>query len=96
MKSGRSGLGHDTEIYRKRNAASAARVLSLQKRQKIEENRRQNFRERQRTTLTERKFERDLYKSQKACEQLDAQKVLSLELLVMFFEVERCVITACS
>ena len=78
MKSGRSGLGHDTELYRKRTAVSAARILSVQKRQKLEENRQLDFRERQRTAFVEKRAERDLYKSQKVCEQLDAQKVANV------------------
>ena len=83
VKAGRSGLGHDTELYRKRTAASAARVLTVQKRQKLEENRRQDFRERQRTTFAEKRAERDLYKSQKVCEQLDAQKVMSVLCIIL-------------
>ena len=75
---GRSGLGHDTELYRKRTAVSAARVLSVQKRQKLEEHRQLDFRERQRTVFAEKRAERDLYKSQKVCEQLDAQKVANV------------------
>ena len=75
VKAGRSGLGHETELFRKRSAAAAARTFSLQKRQKIEENHRTNFRERQRNAFSEKRAERDLYKSQKVCEQLDSQKV---------------------
>ena len=52
--------------------------MSIQKRQKLEENRRQDFRERQRNAFAEKRAERDLYKSQKVCEQLDAQKVASV------------------
>ena len=71
-------MGHDTELYRKRTAESTARILSVQKRQKLEENRQLDFRERQRTAFAEKRAERDLYKSQKVCEQLDAQKVANV------------------
>ena len=45
------------------------------KRQKMESKHKQDFRKRLNETLAGKNVEKDLYQSQKVCEQLDSQKV---------------------
>jgi len=75
VKEGRGGLGRETELKRKQAQTVALRHMKEQKRQKVESRRKQGFLERMSNKMTDQKVDRELYKSQKVCEQLDSQIV---------------------
>ena len=73
--SGRSGLGKDLEEERKRKKRLELYALKAKRRKETEKDLRVDFKSRMRSKLNERQIFADLSKSQKACEQLDSQKV---------------------
>lgn len=75
LKVNRSGLGHEKERQRKRQANQQARVVALEKRQKVQQHQVQDYQFRKRSELTDKLDQKDLYNSQKVCHQLDEQKV---------------------
>lgn len=75
LRVGRSGLGHETESTRKRNAAIAQQKAAAVKRQKMTEQNQNIFLAKQSEKFFQRLANKDLYKSQRVCEQLDSQKV---------------------
>lgn len=74
IKLGRGGLGRDTEVKRKQEHRIEMSRNRAFKRQKMETKHKQDFMHRQNTKFAEKNVEKDLYKSQKVCEQLDSQK----------------------
>ncbi len=75
LKAGRSGLGHESHMHRKRSAIISARTFANEKKQKIAEQNARHFRSRQQERFEQRRDDIDLYKSQKVCEQLDSNQV---------------------
>ena len=71
----RGGLGRDMLLKRQREVKEALRHETAKKRVKLEQNQRDNFRRHMSGKFAERQTSSDLYKSQKACEQLDKSKV---------------------
>lgn len=71
----RGGLGHDMLLKRQREVKEVLKHEAAKKRMKIEENQRDSFRQHMSGKFAERQTASDLYKSQKACEQLDRSKV---------------------
>ncbi|GFR97938.1 G patch domain-containing protein 11-like [Elysia marginata] len=76
LKSGRSGLGRDSEMKRKATEMNQMRSIMVAKRKKIEEKLQASFRGRISERFTEKNVERDLRTAQKACLQLDQEKGL--------------------
>ena len=72
---GRGGLGRDAMLKRQLEIKEVLRSESAKKRVKVEQNQRENFRLQMSNKFVERQIKSDLYKSQKACEQLDKAKV---------------------
>lgn len=77
IKAGRGGLGQESELKRKQEKQQLVSKLASEKRMKLEERQREQFREKQRERFSSRQVEKDLFQSQKACEQLDKAKKLS-------------------
>lgn len=71
----RGGLGHDMLLKRQREVKEVLKHEAAKRRMKIEENQRDSFRQHMSGKFAERQTASDLYKSQKACEQLDRSKV---------------------
>lgn len=71
----RGGLGRDMLLKRQREMKEALKHETARKRVKIEQNQRDSFRRHMSGKFAERQASSDLYKSQKACEQLDKSKV---------------------
>lgn len=62
-------------LKRQREVKEVLKHEAVKKRMKIEENQRDSFRQHMSGKFAERQTASDLYKSQKACEQLDRSKV---------------------
>lgn len=77
IKTGRGGLGKDEELKRKREMRTQMAIKRQGKRKKMEVLTTQEFVENQRSRALAREVAGDLWKSQKACHQLDEQKNLS-------------------
>ena len=75
MCSGRGGLGREAMLKRQREIKESLRSEIAKKRVKVEQKQRENFRTHMSSKFVERQIKGDLYKSQKACEQLDKTKV---------------------
>ncbi|XP_069116546.1 G patch domain-containing protein 11-like [Argopecten irradians] len=73
LKAGRGGLGRETEAKRKKAQEVAFRAMVSHKKQKLELRQKQHFMSHLSNRFSEQQAERDLYKSQKVCEQLDSQ-----------------------
>ena len=71
----RGGLGRDMLLKRQREVKEALKHETAKKRVKLEQNQRDSFRRHMSGKFAERQTSSDLYKSQKACEQLDKSKV---------------------
>ena len=71
----RGGLGRDMLLKRQREMKESLKHETARKRVKIEQNQRDSFRRHMSGKFAERQTSSDLYKSQKACEQLDKSKV---------------------
>lgn len=76
VKADRGGLGRDVLLKRQREVKEALKHETAKKRVKIEQNQRDSFRRHMSGKFAERQTSSDLYKSQKACEQLDKSKNL--------------------
>ena len=75
VKTGRTGVGHETEKIRKR-ASQVAMSASRMKYNKImEKHHNQQYREQLRSKHQQQEIERDLFNSQRVCEQLDVEQV---------------------
>lgn len=96
----RGGLGRDMLLKRQREVKEALKHETARKRVKIEQNQRDSFRRHMSGKFAERQTSSDLYKSQKACEQLDKSKVnpcsfMSNKLLtIIIFETSSNIDTA--
>lgn len=71
----RGGLGREMLLKRQREIKETLKEESAKKRTKVEQSQRDNFRRHMSGKFAERQTASDLYKSQKACEQLDRSKV---------------------
>lgn len=76
IKTDRGGLGHEVLLKRQREIKESLKEEAAKKRIKVEQNQRENFRRHMSGKFAERQTASDLYKSQKACEQLDKSKDL--------------------
>lgn len=76
IKADRGGLGREMLLKRQREIKETLKEESAKKRKKVEQNQRDNFRRHMSGKFAERQTASDLYKSQKACEQLDRSKDL--------------------
>jgi len=76
VKADRGGLGRDMLLKRQRDMKEVLKHETARKRVKIEQNQRDSFRRHMSGKFAERQTSSDLYKSQKACEQLDKSKDL--------------------
>ena len=72
---GRGGLGRESDQKRKQTAKQERLKHMTVKRQKFETQCKQDFMSRMNKTYANKTAEKDLYKSQKVCEQLDSQMV---------------------
>lgn len=75
VKTGRGGLGAEADRKRRKEQWTAMRTARHVKRQKIETKLKHDFQQRMSSKFTDSKAERDLFKSQKVCEQLDSEMV---------------------
>jgi len=76
FRSGRSGLGEDTERKRKQEEMTKWRASMREKRLRKETEYQQDYRLQKSKMMAEKEAEYDLYKSQRVCEQLDEAQVL--------------------
>lgn len=76
IKADRGGLGREMLLKRQREVKEALKHEMAKKRMKTEEKQRDSFRRHMSGKFAERQTSSDLYKSQKACEQLDKSKDL--------------------
>ncbi|XP_019626028.1 PREDICTED: G patch domain-containing protein 11-like [Branchiostoma belcheri] len=77
VKADRTGMGLANEQKRKADEMNKMRQEMQRKRQRMEELERGDFTLRMKSRFTEREVQRDLYKSQKVCEQLDSAKSIT-------------------
>ncbi|KAM9063279.1 G patch domain-containing protein 11 isoform 3-T6 [Sarcophilus harrisii] len=89
IKTGRSGIGHETLIKRKAEEELENYQRKIHLRKQTEEKAADQFRLRLKSKKEELKLESDLKRSQRACHQLDTQKVLEkLEILTRYLREE--------
>ncbi|XP_023603547.1 G patch domain-containing protein 11 isoform X2 [Myotis lucifugus] len=74
VKTGKSGIGHETLIKRKAEEKLESYRRKIHMKNKAEENAAEQFRMRLKSKQDEMKLEGDLRRSQRACQQLDTQK----------------------
>ena len=86
----RGGLGRDMLLKRQIEVKEALKHETAKKKVKIEQNQRDSFRRHMSGKFAERQTSSDLYKSQKACEQLDKSKVthVPLQVIIYFYDFE--------
>ena len=72
---GRGGLGQESELKRRQELQQKCLNVAREKRIKLEAKQREQFREKQKERFSNKQVEKDLFLSQKACEQLDIAKV---------------------
>lgn len=84
---GRGGLGREAEEKRKKVQQAEMHRHWSAKRQKMEVESKQTFMRRMNEKQRNKNFEKDLYKSQKVCEQLDSQLVITV---CYIFNVKFC------
>lgn len=75
VKTGRGGLGREAEQKRKKDEKVQMYRNNTLKRQRKEMENKQTFVQRMNERFASRNVAKDLYKSQKVCEQLDSQMV---------------------
>ena len=75
LKTGRGGLGRESDQKRKKEERIQTNRNNFVKRQRRDMERKEKFMKRMNERFAIRNVERDLYKSQKVCEQLDSQLV---------------------
>lgn len=73
VKKDRGGLGAEADRKRRKEQWISMRANRHQKRQKMESKLKRDFQQRMSSKFTDNKSEKDLYKSQKVCEQLDSE-----------------------
>lgn len=73
VKTGRGGLGREADQKRRKNERAEMHKHWSAKRQKMEVEHKHTFIKRMNEKQRNKNFEKDLYKSQKVCEQLDSQ-----------------------
>jgi len=71
----RGGLGRDNHLKRQNEVKKTLLEEKTKKRIKVEQRLREDFRKHMSSKFGDKKIQSDLYKSQKACEQLDKAKV---------------------
>lgn len=71
-------MGKETELKRKQEMQQKYLQVAREKRMKIEATQREQFRQKQKELFSIKQLEKDLFQSQKACEQLDKAKVRTL------------------
>lgn len=72
---GRGGLGQESAMKRKQEHHEKCLQVARDKRIKLEAKQREDFREKQKEIFSNKLVEKDLFQSQKACEQLDKAEV---------------------
>ena len=77
VKTGRTGVGHEKERCRKRAAYAEALASKMKYNRIMEKHQNDRFRKQLRSKHQQYDIEKDLYSSQKVCEQLDIAKVHS-------------------
>ncbi|XP_028398754.1 G patch domain-containing protein 11-like [Dendronephthya gigantea] len=77
IKEGRGGLGQESEMKRKQELQEKCLKVARDKRIKLEAKQREDFREKQKEIFSNKLVEKDLFQSQKACEQLDKAENMS-------------------
>ncbi|CAB3989148.1 G patch domain-containing 11 [Paramuricea clavata] len=77
IKEGRGGLGQESELKRKQEMQQKYLQVAREKRVKLEAKQQEQFREKQKEIFSNKQVDKDLFQSQKACEQLDKAKNLS-------------------
>lgn len=77
LRSGRGGLGEDTERKRKQEEMAAWRASMREKRMRKEAEYQKDYRLQKSKMMAGREAESDLYKSQRVCEQLDEAENLA-------------------
>lgn len=76
VKLGRGGLGREADQKRKQTEKQERLQHMTHKRQRMESQRKHDFMNRMNKTFASKTAEKDLYNSQKVCEQLDSQLVI--------------------
>lgn len=77
IKSSRSGLGKEAREKEKMERKLKVQMAAMKARQRMNQVLQKDFQSRMRDQYAEQTFERDLYKSQKVCHQLDCDKDIS-------------------
>ncbi|KAF4016223.1 hypothetical protein G4228_008027 [Cervus hanglu yarkandensis] len=86
---GKSGIGHETLLKRKAEEKLESYRRKIHMKSQAEERAAEQFRIRLKNKQDEMKLEGDLRRSQRACQQLDAQKVLEkLQILTSYLREE--------
>ncbi|EAX00411.1 coiled-coil domain containing 75, isoform CRA_b, partial [Homo sapiens] len=88
-KSGKSGIGHEASLKRKAEEKLESYRKKIHMKNQAEEKAAEQFRMRLKNKQDEMKLEGDLRRSQRACQQLDVQKVLEkLQILTSYLREE--------
>lgn len=74
--SDRGGLGRESHLKRQQEIKKTLLEEKTKKRIKVEQRQREDFRKHMSNKFVDKQIQSDLYKSQKACEQLDKAKVI--------------------
>ncbi|XP_031560976.1 G patch domain-containing protein 11-like isoform X2 [Actinia tenebrosa] len=77
LKSDRGGLGRDVHVKRQQEIREKLFEEREKKRSKLQEIKQEDFRKHMSNKFVDKTIQSDLYKSQKACEQLDTAKELT-------------------
>lgn len=85
VKASRSGLGKEAREKERAKLRLKAKAAALKARQKMSAKLMQDYQSRMRNQYHQHTFERDLYKSQKVCHQLDIEEEYDLPLLDYFW-----------
>uniref|UniRef100_A0A2K5JPX9 G patch domain-containing protein 11 n=2 Tax=Colobus angolensis palliatus TaxID=336983 RepID=A0A2K5JPX9_COLAP len=89
IKTGKSGIGHEASLKRKAEEKLESYRKKIHMKNQAEEKAAEQFRMRLKNKQDEMKLEGDLRRSQRACQQLDAQKVLEkLQILTSYLREE--------
>ena len=83
IKTGRGGLGQDTDLKRKTQEMQRMRDAMAAKRQRVTETLQSDFKCRVTEKMKERETESDLNKSQKVCQHLDIEQVIADAITVL-------------
>ncbi|XP_022429792.1 G patch domain-containing protein 11 isoform X3 [Delphinapterus leucas] len=89
VKTGKSGIGHEALLKRKAEEKLESYRRKIHMKKEVEERAAEQFRMRLKNKQDEMKLEGDLRRSQRACQQLDTQKVLEkLQILTSYLREE--------